>query len=228
KRQLSARCFFLNPNKCEKEELEILLNDPMFLVRVIAARAIIKLSDKKLFESAIRKMAEETPLSRYSYRDALINADNEKFQWLEELASTEKNSEICSICLDLLSTRTTTNQFPIAKKFIYTGSKECKFNSIQILKKLPGKETVDLLTHSLSDNDWEIRAEGAKALASLQMVETAPQLEPLLSDKVWMVRLQAALALKQFDQKGMKFLSEQNREQSPEAYEITQYVISLP
>lgn len=227
-RQLAARCFLLSPKKATKEELSNLLDDQKFLVRVVAANAIVKSPNRELVENVVKKMATETSLSRFSYRDALINADGEKFQWIEEMAEKEKDPNIAALCLDILSTRTTHNLFPLAKNNIYSKDKQCKLESIKILKNLPSKETSDLLMHSLTDNDWEIRAEGVKALAEQHATGTAHQIYNLLSDNVWFVRLQAALALKKFDQHGMMMLSSINQISNPKAYEIAQYVLSLP
>lgn len=228
KRQRAARCFLLNPSKSLDEDLKILLNDSKFLVRVVAAACIIQKSNQDLFEETLRKMAEETPLSRYAYRDALMNANSEKFAWMEALAKKETNEEICAICLDLLSTRSTHDLFPLATFFIYNKNIQCKVQAINILKTLPGDQSKDILMHCLSDPNWEIRSHGVKALAFQHAVEKAPDLEHLLSDPVWFVRLQAALALKQFGNEGFKLLSSQNAQRNPKSYEIAQYVLNLP
>lgn len=228
KRQLTARSFLLNPAKADDKDLAKLLDDPKFLVRVVAAACIVQKSNRKLFEAVIHKMVQETPLLRFSYRDALINADAQKFSWIEEMLKKEKDPQVCAVCLDLLSTRTTKDLFAITEPFAYSRDQQCRLLTIQILKSISSKESKDILINSLTDADWEVRAEAAKGLAQQQATQSSGNLQTLLSDPVWFVRLQAALALKSFGGEGLKTLSLQNRSKNPEAYEISQYVLALP
>src|SRR5207249_1607240 len=100
-------------------DLALLLKDPKFLVRVVAAVCITHTSYRDLFCDVIRKMSEETTLSRFSYRDALMQVSVEKFAWIEELLKSKPNSAITAICLDLLSTRTVHNLYALVTPFVY-------------------------------------------------------------------------------------------------------------
>lgn len=228
KRQLAARCFLLNPSTIEKKQLATLLKDKRFLIRVIAANIITKSPYRDLFFEVIRTMDRETRLTRYPYRDLIINSDSEKFEWILELLKTNPPSSICAICLDLLSTRTTTNIFPLLLPFIYGEDKECRFLAVKILKTMPSKESKDILFHCLNDLDWEIRAESLKSLDPALSKQWMPTIQELLHDSVWLVRLQAALLLKNLGNEGLKILSEMNPKKEPEAYEIARYVLANP
>lgn len=228
KRQLAARAFLLAPQKANKEILEKLLEDRRYLVRVAAAVCITKRSDFDLFKKVIEVMSKENPLSQFPYRDALLNADQEKFKWIADLLSKETNPEIAAIYLDILSKRYSNNLFPLIRPFVNSTNRECRALAIKALGGIPSLESIDLLMAHLYDSDWEIRAESIMSIQKLYVLKAIPKLELLLTDPVWWVRLQAALTLKEFGREGLNVLISQDKEKSPKAYEIAQYAMALP
>jgi hypothetical protein len=227
KRQYAARCYLLLPCRAPENHLETLLHDRKYLVRVVAAVCIIQTKHKELFFHVIQQMSKETVLSRFSYRDALIKADPEKFLWLEEILKKESDPAIDAICLDILSTRLTRDILPLIRSFVNKNDRACRLLAIKALGNIPSKESVDLLEEHLLDSDWEVRAEAIKGLSKLYATHVIPKLKQLLSDPIWWVRLQAALALKQFGKEGQQILSSQDST-SADAYEISRYVLGLP
>lgn len=228
KRQLAARCYFLCPKKASEEILGKLLNDPKYLVRVVAAVCITKTPHKDLFYKMLVKMSQETALSQFPYRDALVQIDQEKFLWLESILAKETNPALIAICLDVLSTRYSGNLLPLIRPFLNAENRECRILSIKALGNIPSSETVDLLTSHLVDSDWEVRTEVIQGLYKLHAVQTIPQLKSLLNDPIWWVRLQCALTLKNFGKEGLEILHAQDKVREPMGYEIAQYALALP
>lgn len=228
KRQLAARSLLLCPHKANEKILAKLLDDPRYLVRVAAAVCITQTSYQQLFYAVIRKMSKETPLSQFSYRDALIQVNQEKFRWIESLLSTESDKAVIAICLDILSTRFSHNLLPLIKPFVNDSDQTCRTLAVKALGNIPSNEAIDLLTDHLMDTDWEIRAESIIGLQKLYATQAIPKLRLLLNDPVWWVRLQAALTLKIFGNEGKEILHSQNRAKEPLAYEISQYALALP
>lgn len=229
RRQLAARCYLLTPSKAPPLILDKLLDDKNFLVRVAAATVVCRISDKQLFYHVLKNMSEETSLARFAYRDPLIQIDTEKFNWVGELLVQEKNPEIVAVCLDILSTRTTQDLFPLVMTHIHDSHRKCRLYAIKILKGIPSTTTTNILVGCLSDEDWEIRSESLKSLSgSIPTGTVLNKISTLLNDPVWFVRLQAALTLKHFGKEGMDILWNINEKIEPQGYEIARYVLALP
>lgn len=226
-RQLAARCYYLQPELADENMIRILFHDSKYLVRVIAAVTVVQLDNKELFYEMIEQMSKEYIVSRFAYRDALIEASPEKFLWLEQLLEKDPPTEIASICLDILSNRLSHNMLPVIKNYIGRPNQQCRLLAITALGSIPSAESVQILKEHLSDSDWEIRAESIKSIARLHITDATDKLNELLSDPIWWVRLQAALTLRSFGKKGEKILMEQPAS-SADSYEIANYVLSLP
>lgn len=227
-RQRAARCFQLCPEAATKKEIYKLLHDKKFLIRIIGAGIAVKTPYEDLFQEVIRIMSKENAQSRFPYRDLVMHVDSEKFHWLEKILQTDSDPAVSAVCLDLLSTRTTSNLFPLIIPFIYGKDRNCRHLAIKILKNIPSDEAADVLCHCLKDKDWEIRAESLKSIDPTISRKYLPAIQELLNDSVWFVRLQAALLLKRVGREGVEILSTVNPNNKPEAYEIAKYVLANP
>lgn len=226
-RQLAARAFLLCPNKAEEEELKILLHDKKYLVRIVAAVCITKTHYKELFFSMIHVMSKETKLSQFPYRDALVDMDQEKFKWMEELLSSTNDPAIKAICLDVLSTRVTNDLLPLLRPYFKSENAECRILAIKALGNIPSEESLEILMDHLADSDWELRAISIEGLHKLHATKSIPKMRELLNDPIWWVRLQAALTLKDFGDEGTRILKSQDASTKPMAHEIAHYVLAL-
>ena len=227
KRQLSARTFLLYPEKATEDEMFKLINDPKHLVRVFAAVAITKLNSRTLFYEVLRKMSEETPLSRFFYRDALVQCDQEKFNWMEELLNKEPDTNIIAMILDVLSTRCTSNLLPAIRPYTHSPDRTCRILAIRALGNLSDDDSIHLLMEHLEDSDWEIRSESIQGLKKQHVKKAISQIADLLDDPIWWVRLQAANALKSFGPEGKAILESQDPVTKPLAHEIAAYSLAL-
>ncbi len=227
KRLLAAKCFTLVPSLADKTLLLRLLNDPILLVRVVAAETIVQLNDKHLFVQLIEKISRESKLAKVTYRDLLIHADNAKFELMIEILKTDHNPATASVCLDILSTRTTKDISSVLIPFLYGKDVTCRILAIRILKNIPNERIVDILSHALNDPDPKVREAAIQSLPEGSEHKFMDRLEEHLQDPDWFVRLQAALKLKELGHEGVKILSSQSLSQNPEAYEISQYTLRL-
>lgn len=228
KRQLAARVYLLAPNFATREEILAFLHDSKYLVRVTASSIITRTGSKEELHAVVRQMAKESKLSRFAYRDALLQMDEKKFRWLLEILQEDKNPEVQAICLDIFSMRTTDNLFPKLVPFIYSENKELKILAIAVLKSIPSPEANDILIHCLEDESPKVRAEALKSIDPHLAEKEIGTLEALLSDPEWFVRLQAALRLRSLGERGMRILAEQTPKKSMTAHEISDYVLALP
>ena len=227
-RQLAGRCYLLSPKKAPVDQLNHLLDDSRFLIRICAAICITKTAYKDLFRKMIGKMSQESDLAQFPYRDALMDADEEKYIWLQEILQQTQDERIINVCIDVLSTRAWHELPDLVEKYLYSEKQRTRILAIRALGSVPSDKSLMLLKKHLQDSDWEIRAESVISLGKLYVTSVANDLEPLLNDPSWWVRQQAAIALKNFGVRGKDILMRQSRESKPLAYEISQYILALP
>jgi len=228
KKQLAARSYLLRPEKAPEKTLRKLLEDKNYLVRIPALFCVTKTHYKKLFHEMVQQMSRENKLSQFTYRDALIQADQEKFEWLESILASEDDPEIVEICLDVLSTRFNKNLLNLAPPFLTSKHRNCRIKALEAIGSIPDEKAIALLMNYLDDSDSKIRETAIAGLEKLYVNKAIPQISPLLNDSAWEVRLQAAKTLKHFGWEGMALLNAQKKETSPRAYEIAQFVLSYP
>ncbi len=228
KRQLAARCYLLNPQNANEKILSKLLKDKRYLVRLPAVVCITKTRYKELFFEMIRQMSQETQLSQFPYRDALMQVDQEKFLWIESLLFSESDPAITVICLDILSTRYSGNSLSQVAQFLNSPYRECRLKAIEALANIPSKEAMKLLEDHLEDSDFKIRESSIMGLEKLYAIQAVSKIGHLLNDPIWSVRLQAAKTLKRLGKKGIEILDSQSHDKAPKAYEIAQYILALP
>ena len=228
KRQYGLRCIALDPKRLMDEELVVpLLNDPEYLVRIFAASCMIRAERKSLIFPVLKQMTRESPMARYPYRDHLLHTDGIIFQWIEEILVHEEDPAIIAICLDVLTTKISSNLKRYIIKFIDLPDLNIRLSIIKILANIPDASSQKYLAEFLKDDRPEVRAEAACKIGDMRAQDSIEALLPLLSDTQWLVRFQAALALKKMGTKGMSLLYQQG-ENNKEAHEIARYVLAIP
>lgn len=228
KRHMAVRAFALNP-KSDDESLYIkLLHDKHYLVRISAILCLLPLNTNRGIRNILQKMMKETPTARHPYQDALIRSGNETYQVLEEILKEESNEELRVALLEVLSFRAHSNLIPHIKREISSPKKECRLAAIKVLGNYPSEESLNYLLAYLDDQAWEIRAEAARSLGKVQAEVSIKKLSQMMQDSNKWVRLQAALALRKLGPAGVASLVAQNSAHNNNAYEVAQYVLSLP
>lgn len=226
KRQLAARAYRLYPEKADNKTLKNFIEDKKNLVKIVGATIIPKTPYKDLLHKMLQIMSQETSLSQFFYRDALVQADSEKFKWMEDFLHHEQNPKIIAILLDVLSTRYTANLFPLIRPFTISEDRACRILAIRAIGSIGTEESVKILMERLSDSDWEVRTESILGLKHQHEARAIPRFSELLNDPIWWVRLQAAKALESFGSIGDQILRSQSKE-TPNAFEMASYVLSL-
>lgn len=229
KQLLGLRGIALSPKQLmNKKIVPPFLNSHRFLLRILAASAMVHSEEESLVAAVLKRMAQEPPLARFAYRDLLINSGEFVFHLLEKIAHQENHPEVIAICLDILSTRISRNPLPLAMKYIESPYPICRLASIKLFSKTPGSTSEKYLIRSLSDKESKNRAEAAQGLGSIYAFSSIPALTSVLKDPDWKVRFYAANALKGMGQEGRKILHKQTPQNNVEAYEIAKYVLELP
>lgn len=228
KRNWGIRFLRLAPHIQDEPIILKLLDDPSSLVRIQAAFCAVKLATQPLIRHLLYRMSKESVLGRYPYRDALVRSDKAIFSLVEEIMLQEKDENLKSICLDILSTHVNENLIPVIEDYLFSKNLNNKVAAIKILANFPRKESIHYLTQFLQNKDWQVRAEAARGLGQLMATTSLPDLAKALNDSIWDVRLEAALALKKMGEEGFIILSRQDPDIHLQAYETAQYVLALP
>lgn len=228
RRNFAARCFALTPLPEDEEKILQLLDDPIFLVRDIAASAAIKLQSKQGVLKILHLMGSETGYGYYYYRDTLLNNGTVQiFNWIEEFASQIMDQKIHLTCLDLLAGKTMTISDDFLRKDLDSKDAGTRLAAIKVFAHNIQKDSADILLKYMDDSNAEIRAQASLGLAHFLSKDTLEKLEKALGDSSWIVREQAAWSLKKMGKAGLDILNKQIMEKNKNAYEAAQYALQF-
>ncbi|OGN57130.1 MAG: hypothetical protein A3D96_04890 [Chlamydiae bacterium RIFCSPHIGHO2_12_FULL_44_59] len=164
---------------------------------------------------------------RLPFRAALSSGDSHTFGYLESRLESDKDPFIRVSCLEVLSSHMNTHISALARKDLYTPSKNLRIAAIRALGHAPDPQNVTALLSLLKDPAWEIRAIAARSLGYLKAKEALSELTSLLKDEIWWVRINSAIALKRLGEEGKKKLEQQNPQEDKYAYQIAQYILNV-
>jgi hypothetical protein len=225
KRNFAARCFALcSLQKDEKIQLK-LINDPIFLVRSIAALALVRLEHKQGILEVIKQMSREKGYAHFFYRDLLLKCSKKQFEWIQEIAEQEKDPLIHLTCLELLTERGIVKIPNYLREDAHSDHVNIRLQAVKILARNPQEDSRAILIKSTEDPIPEIREEAVSGLQYFASNEVFSKLTEALRDSVWLVRLKAAQTLKKMGQKGIEILKDQNQNTNKNAYEVSQAVL---
>lgn len=225
KRNFAARCFTLTPLKADEEYLFKLIQDPIFLVRSVAAIALARMEDKRGILDIIQQMSLEKGYAHYFYRDLLLGCSDKVFTWIKEVAEGEQNLAIHLACLELLSNKLMGTIPKYLRLDLDSEDANIRLAAVKIIARNPQKDSLDLLIKSLHESDPEIKKEAITGLQYFPSNETFKELENALKDSTWLVRLQAAQTLKKMGLRGIDILKNQNQNSDKNAYEAAQTIL---
>jgi len=228
KRNFAARCFACAPFMEDETEIITLMDDPIFLVRSIAAVAAIQLEIKDAVIKVIRHMSVTPGYAHFFYRDVLVQGSAQVFQWVEELASEEKDPSIHLSCLEVLASKTMEIRQPFLKEDLKSDNLKIRLAAIKSYTYSPQYDHTDILFKFLQDPNVRIRTEAIRGLEFILTEQSYVELGKALKDDLWVVRFQAANTLKKMGRKGLDILNEQDRIKNKEAYEVAQFVLQTP
>ncbi len=225
KRNFAARCFALTPLKEDESLIFKLISDPVFLVRSVAAIAILNLENKEGIFKIIKQMSCEKGYARYYYRDLLLQGPTNITNFVKEIAESETDPAIHLACLELLTDKSIVIIPHYIKDDLESTNDSIRLQAAKIVARNPQKDTVSILTKCLGDSNSEIRAEATRGFHYFPTNEVFETLQQILSDPVWVVRLQAAKTLKKMGQKGLNILKNQDSLVNKIAYDVAQTVL---
>jgi HEAT repeat protein len=104
---------------------------------------------------------------------------------------------------------------------------EVRLHVARALRRHAEPETVPVLLKLLTDDDWRVRAQAARALGALRVISAAAPLAEAVRDRAWWVRYRAALALAQIGGEARGRLLLVSRGSDPLARDMSRLVAGL-
>lgn len=225
KRNYAARAFALEPFPKDEHKILTLIDDPIFLVRAIAASGAITLEIEEGIKKIIRHMGRHEGYTNFFYRDLLINRGSLLvFSWIEDMAYSDPDPTIQLSCLEVLAGKSVVITKPILRRDLASDNEDIRLAAVKVYAHNPQKESASVLLECIEDKNPLIRAEAASGLSHFLSEEALQKLGKTLEDPVWKVRLQAALSLKRMGKIGQSILDRQTPEGHKLAYDTAHYV----
>lgn len=229
KRSFALRAFEILHLEEDEEVVIHLLRDSHFLVRLRAAYAASAYISQNALIGVLKTMANENPFARLFFRDIFCHSRN-KIKIIKLLQNLYESIDdnLKAIALDIISLQTDERLFHISQKASQSSDYCTRQIAVRAISLFPRKESEEIILKALSDESIEVQIEACKGVAKLQITQAVSQLLEMLSHPNWWLRFQAALTLREFNDSGKELLALQDPDISREAYEIAQYVLSLP
>ncbi|MEI8124939.1 MAG: HEAT repeat domain-containing protein [Parachlamydiaceae bacterium] len=228
KRNFSARCFALSPRKEYEQEILLLIDDPVFLVRSFAAVAAVDIRSQKGVAKIITQMSHTTGYSYSFYRDIILQSKSKDvFECVEDLAANNNNENITLACLDVLSGISKVITLPFLRNDLMSSNEAVRVAAVKVFAHNPQVDSPTVLSKCANDLNENIRALALWGLEYFASEESLKQLSQALSDSSWIVRSQAAKSLKKMGGLGLNVLEKQNPEKNRPAYEAAQYALNF-
>jgi HEAT repeat protein len=225
KRNFAARCFSLTPLEKDEKEILQLANDPVFLVRSIAAIALMSLEKKEGILEIIKQMSLTKGYSRYFYQDLLLKGSRMVQNCIKKIAQKNKNHSIHLACLELL-TNTTFYSIPkYLEDDLISDDPKMRLAAVKILANNSQESAIPHLLLRMRDSNWKVRQEAILGLQHFPSPEVLEILEQTLEDQEWLVRLYAAKTLKKMGEKGTEVLKRQINKVHQPGYDVAKFML---
>jgi hypothetical protein len=227
-RNFSARCFALTPFLEDKTAILTLIDDPIFLVRSIAALAALRLETEEGITKLVQRMSYDPGYARYFYRDLLLQGNSPQFfAWIKTIAFRTEDFRIHLACLDILANKTISLALPFLRQHLESNDLAIRLAAIKVFAHHPQTDSAEVLLKYFEDPHPEIRAEAARGIEHFATEESFEKLAQALMDEAWIVRLQAARSLRRMGETGWDILKKQKPEINQDAYGAAQYALQF-
>jgi len=227
KRNFSARCFALSPFLRDMEIILKLMDDPVFIVRGIVATAAVTHENKEGIYKIIKQMSRSNGYAYHFYRDLLIKGSQRVFQWIEEFAAIETDTDFHLACLDVFEAVYFRLTKLDIKKDLNSKDERVHLAALNLLLHNPQPYSMKVISHEMSDQNSHFRSEATMGLEHFLTSKSLRRLRGALKDSDTKVRMSAAATLKKSGDKGLRILRDQNPRMDKKAYEAAQFALKF-
>lgn len=221
-----ARIFLLHTEERDLKNIEHLLEDKNFYIRMLAVEALGQLRSPAIVRPLLKKMAKEPVGCRFIYRYVLLAIPSEFIDKLLNLYKEAQEEALRLCCLDVLSYRFFGDVHTLVRRDLFSQNNEIRLLVTKILGNIGSEPVLADLLSMLEDPDPRIREEALRALGEMHSEKSFAKLIHMLHDPAYEVRLQAAQSIFKFGKKGREVLEQQDWDIDPLAFEVARYVLT--
>ncbi len=200
KRNLAARTLVLSPSKNQEDEIVQLVQDPIFLVSSLAARAAITIDSQKGVDCILKIISKQSGYPYFFYLDLLGSGSSAILNYLVE--QTAKEAPWHKSCLAIFVIKTPPKPLACLKQDLYSLDLQVRQTALKIVIKNPSLEAFSALLHAMVDKDENVRQLAAEGLADYPSEQTLSCLQKALDDASPAVSLASAMSLKKLGHEG--------------------------
>ncbi|MDI6756619.1 MAG: HEAT repeat domain-containing protein [Endomicrobiia bacterium] len=168
-------------------------------VRLAAVTALGAFGGKEAFDGVMRAMGDRDEAVRKKARSIVLASKNDAvFETLKDFIGVARNDTILSYEILSAMAEFPTEKTPPIFESLSADNDNIRYAVARVLPSLGASETTKRLTESfLKDELGEIRAEAARAAATMKLYPLVDRILPLLSDKSPVASAAAATSLEQ-------------------------------
>jgi len=187
------------------EPLVARLHDPVFDVRMRAARALGRLGGRQARTALVRALSDDNRWSVIRITDLLRHMGGDVVH--ELIADFDQLGRAARLAVvDLVSQLGDSSTTAFLAGLLEDLDRDIRARAAAALGRVGDGGGIAALRLALYDSEWPVRAMAAKALGELGAAPVVPQLCDALADDEWWVRANAAQALTRLGPKGLEAL----------------------
>jgi len=215
-RDLSARSTWIRASAAENlgilripqvlDALVRALGDPVFDVRMRAAKALGALGGAQARQALIATLSEENRWSVIRIADLLAEMGPVVVEELIDAIPTMGRASRLA-ALDVIAQVGNNDATPFLSAELDELDRDVRARAASALGQIGDERAIPGLVNALHDPEWPVRAMAAKALGRLNARAAGSELAASLRDREWWVRANAAEALAQLGPDGLDVLT---------------------
>ncbi|MFZ4077748.1 MAG: HEAT repeat domain-containing protein [Legionellaceae bacterium] len=226
KRYLTCRIVQSLPEALEHERLLALLNDPVPLVSLTAAKLAIMNQSQELMDSVLDTFAQGRRIQQSLCSQLLVTTNINIIPLIKNRLQREQDPYIKAFCYRiLLEIPRDREQAEENLEDINSTNVDLALAALSYSAHQYPSSMRSLGVLLLKDERWEIRARAAKLLGESGDTSVVSSLEESLYDSNWWVRINTAEALSALGTKGLAILKHQHQKKDPFAYDLAQQTL---
>lgn len=203
RRAIAVICIRLAPRPEDEIYLLKLIKDNIPLVKLGAARLILKIGSQNALEAIIEFLTYEKRFVRNLIELSVKETSPAFIDRIRSRLKKEKDPFIQKLCLDLFGTRLDDqSDGDLVFSMASSDYKNLRITAIRALSHSRCRRAYEALCNSIKDKEWEVRAAACRLMGEYNHSEGVPLLVAAAKDESWWVRRNSTSALAQLGEIG--------------------------
>ena len=200
----------IHKEKIDEQYLKILIQDPIPLIAINAAKLALTVNSQALIDATIEFFSEKRRVQQSFYTEITTDLNPDLAPLIINKLLKSKNPYIKACCYRMLSNIPIQNQqFIRIENDLNSKNIDLALAVLSYYQNYKYENLANTLISMVKDNRWEVRARIAKIMGETHQTIYVTHLQQYLSDEVWWVRMNAAEALTNMGSTGSHILRTQ-------------------